>query len=83
MLKTENLKATSENKTITDEKISHAMICRTYSGGMDLYHGVPDLEGATVITVNQDPSEDDYVSDIVLRTKNNSKVLIQIRQNKC
>lgn len=70
-----------DNKT-NCEKIPHVLICRTFSGGKDLYHGIPDLNGAIVVDIIPECTEDEYVTNIVLQNKDNSKVLIRVLQER-
>lgn len=52
------------------------IICRTYMGAMDLYHGVPDLKGAVVedVIYTDVPNE----TDLVLRRTNGETFTIRI-----
>lgn len=54
----------------------------SYTGGRDLYYGVPDLEGATVVAVT--PSRDgEYFQTLVeLQLKNGLKFELVIKQER-
>lgn len=43
------------------------IIARTYSGVIDLYHGIPDLLNATVENVEYDNSHGDYRTTLVIK----------------
>lgn len=42
------------------------IVARTYSGGIDLYHGLPDLLDAKVVDVQYNHSDGDYQTTLVL-----------------
>lgn len=58
-----------------------SIIARTYCGGKDLFHGIPDLVGAVVIEVVTEPITDEYRTKIVLKDKRGKLHEIIIVQN--
>lgn len=60
------------------------IIAHTYSGGRDLYYGVPnDLLNSKVVEINYiDSNQDNYETKITLETENGSKHYITILQEK-
>lgn len=55
------------------------MIARTYAGAINLYHGVPSLEGATVVKVIHEPDSKEYSTKLVLRTPSGEEHTITIK----
>ena len=48
------------------------IITRTYSGAIDLYHGIPNLLNATIEDITYDNTDSDYVTTLVIKdTKGN------------
>ena len=43
------------------------IIARTYSGAMDLYHGIPNLLNATIVDVEYDNSHRDYRTTLIIK----------------
>lgn len=72
----------------TDTKLSSKteqigyMIARTYSGGRDLFYGVPNLVGAKIISYDIEEKVDDYVTVLNILTANNKLFNLSIRQEK-
>ena len=56
------------------------IITRTYSGGIDLFHGLPDLLNATVEDVLYDNSNKEYKTTLVLKDVKGNLHSIEIIQ---
>ena len=56
------------------------LIARTYNGGKDLYHGVPDLMNGKIINVVSSKTNDDYVTELEIQSVNGNIHTIAIVQ---
>lgn len=57
------------------------IIARTYIGGKDLYCGVPNLKGATIVDVHSHKDMDTYSTVLVIQDKDNREHTIMIKQD--
>lgn len=58
------------------------LIANTYCGGIDLYHGIPDLQGAIVSNVTPIENKDYYETQLELTRVNGEKFIIMIKQER-
>lgn len=59
------------------------IITRSYSGGKDLYYGIPNLNGATVIDITyKKENTEEYETNLILKTIDNKIFTITIKQDK-
>ncbi|GAB6989503.1 hypothetical protein [Paenibacillus pini] len=58
----------------------NTLIARTSIGGRDLYFGVPNLEGASIVSVKESKTTDDYCTELTLYLKNESTMKLLIKQ---
>ena len=49
------------------KNIMSNIIARTYSGAIDLYHGMPNLLNSTIEDVTYDDTHDDHRTTLVIR----------------
>ncbi|MCM1208958.1 MAG: hypothetical protein NC309_08535, partial [Ruminococcus sp.] len=63
-------------------KPDYVIMCNTFSGGKDLYMGIPEMNGATIVSVSTAEDTDYYKTDLLLHTRNGKNVLIRIKQSK-
>lgn len=56
------------------------IIARTYSGAIDLYHGIPNLLNATIENITYDNTDSDYVTTLVIKDINGNIHRIMIAQ---
>ncbi|MOA10827.1 hypothetical protein D3C78_1307340 [compost metagenome] len=58
----------------------NVLITRTFSGGEDLYHGIPNLEGAVVSNVDSVYVHSEYRTEPTLDLINGSKMKLIVIQ---
>ena len=58
------------------------LIANTYCGGIDLYHGVPDLKGAMITDMLPIENKDYYETQLELTRVNGEKFIIVIKQER-
>jgi hypothetical protein len=56
------------------------IITRTYSGAIDLYHGLPDLLNAIVIDVDYDNRNEDHMTTLVFKDVKGNEHRISIAE---
>lgn len=61
---------------------SGLIVTRSYSGGRDLYHGVPNLKDSVVSEVTTIEEGFDYVTVLTLTRPDGYQYNIQIRQER-
>ena len=61
-----------------NETYDHVLVTNTYSGAADLYHGIPDIKGAVVESVESDDSIGNYTTKVVLRLQNGKRMLLTV-----
>lgn len=54
----------------------------SYIGGKDLYMGVPDLDGAVLISDTQEEDENYYATKLTFKLKNGLDFALVIKQEK-
>ena len=60
----------------------NCIIAKTLSGGKDLYYGIPNLEGATIVSSEGKNTEDYYETKLTIKTSEGSDFTLFIRQDK-
>jgi hypothetical protein len=58
------------------------VVARAHSGVRDLYHGVPNLEGATITDRICETTVDDFQVTLIIKTKDNREVKLLLVQSK-
>lgn len=58
------------------------IVSRSYMGGIDLYHGIPNLTDGKITNIEYSKNTDDYITELEIETVDGNKHSIVIMQER-